>query len=639
MDFSGSYRFGSYDFDLHIRQRGARVAFSCGGVDRQDIGGAFQAVGEGRVEDGRIRARWWCLDISRNFANTGGCEMWFEDRSHDLLRVRYYHDADEKIEEGYGLRLGRGRRRVPYRVRIPQPVKELARPITLEGTVHGRGGEAVEDAAVMLRHDEASVVRTDAAGRFRLRVGRQPAVLMVAAAAPGYRNAVEALLLHEVRPLRFVLNPAGGGDDPRYRFIDPTPDRERDLWRCGNCHRNSYEEWKESRHARTARDPVVRALYRGDFLPALAAGRAKGGEGLCSACHAPAAALDDPQARLDRVAGTDLHGNHCDFCHKVHHVEEPDAPGVRGSLVVRRPSVDDPVPGPIKRTYGALADSDYLFMGSAYSPFHATSLLCSGCHQYRTADGVPALDTHHEWREWAAGRSRIETCQSCHMASGVSRERGRTARRICINALRRPAEQIHTHAFEGRPLAPDALAIELRAAAAGGRLVVRASVSTREVGHRVPTGSGDKHLLLLVLATDARGRPLRLLDGTRLPDHAGGRGDPLAADAAEVVRRLEAGDLARFPGREFAQVLADAEGRTHVPFWRAVRVVRDTRLRPDSTVQTRHVFAATGPRPIRVRAELVHRLLFKSRAVQARIRWPEERPLDRIVAAQVTTVE
>jgi len=638
VDFSGSYRFGRYDYSLSIEQRGDRVTFRSGGVDHQDIGGAFETIGAGRVENGVLRARWWCFDLSRNFANNGGAEIRFVGKGRDRIHVRYYHDADEKIEEGYGVRDGVHRKeRLEYRIRIRQPAKGLERPLVMSGTVRGRDGEVLEDAVVMLRHEEESAVRTDPQGRYRIAVKRLPGVLMLSAAAPGYRTAVQAILLQEVRPIDFVLDSSPHGDDLRYRFVDPTRRGGKEIWSCGNCHRNSYEEWGVSRHSLTAKSAVTRAVYRKDFLPALARGEASGDKGLCAACHAPQAALDGAEAVLDEVEGTALLGNHCDFCHKVHHVEEIEAPGVRGSLALGRPAPDDSsVPGPIKRIYGPLADSDYLFMGPVYSPLFGTSVLCAGCHQYTTPQGLPALDTYREWRAWAKDRPQSETCQSCHMPSGVSMEGASLARRICVNALRRPQKQIHDHSFLGRDLALGAveLTVQARRDAKGG-IEVTTRVVSKGVGHKLPTGSADKHLLLVVVARDAQGKPLALLEGPRIPDHAGGSGHPLELDAGAFRRRLERGEFAGLAGTEFAQVLADARDRTHVPFWRAVRLVEDTRLVPGHPRGAFHRFASPPKGKVKLRVEVIHRLRFKrGDVVEEGIKGPGVRPRDLLLALE-----
>jgi len=640
-DFSGSYRFGRYDYDVVIEQVGDRVTFRSGGVDHQDIGGAFETVGIGTVADGRLRARWWCFDLSRNYANNGGCEMWFHrDGDRNRLWVRYYHDADEAIEEGWGVRHGtHADERPHYRIRMRRKTAKFDRPVTLRGSVRGRGGEAIRDAVVMLRHDEASAVRTDALGRWRLPIAEMPYVLMVSAAARGYRNQVQALLVQERRPLHFVLDASPHGDDARYRFVNPTPNRKRDIWNCGNCHKNSYAEWSESRHALASRNAATLAVYRRDFLPSLADGSATGDPGLCAACHAPEAALDGRTTRLDEVSGVARHGNHCDFCHKVFNTERLEAPGVRGSLRLGRPAPDDAsVPGPIKRVYGALADSDYLFMGAVHNPFFATSALCAGCHQYTTPGGIPALDTYAEWRAWAKDRRRHESCQSCHMPTGTSVEGRRLARRICVNALRRPQGQIHDHGFLGRELAANAVALELKTRLEGDRLLVTTKLAAVQAGHRVPTGSGSKHLLLVVLATDEAGRPYALVDGPRVPAHAGGDGDATRLAAAALRDRLAEGDFAGMPGREFAQVLADGEGRTHVPFWRAVRVVEDTRLTPGVPVTVPHAFAVGGGRAVAVQVEVWHRLRYKRDDVARDVKGPGIRPLDLLLATSSVDV-
>ena len=142
IDFSGRFRFGPWDYPLSIEQSGDRVSFRSGGVDRQEIGGAWETVGTGVVRDGVLRARWWCFDLSRNYANNGGCEMRFIEE--DKLHVEYYHDADERIEEGYGVRVGtHAGEDLHYRIRIPHPD---AGPAVVKGRVRGRDGEAIRVA-------------------------------------------------------------------------------------------------------------------------------------------------------------------------------------------------------------------------------------------------------------------------------------------------------------------------------------------------------------------------------------------------------------------------------------------------------------------------------------------------------------
>jgi len=295
------------------------------------------------------------------------------------------------------------------------------------------------------------------------------------------------------------------------------------------------------------------------------------------------------------------------------------------------------VPGVIKRVYGTLADADYLMMGPTYHPFFGTSALCAGCHQYTTPSGLPALHTYREWGRWAAGRSEHESCQSCHMAPGTSYERKRLANRICINALRRPGNQIHHHGFVGREMAHKALELTVTALRGERGIAVNTTVITKDVGHKVPTGSSDKHLLLVVTVTDRSGRHLGALQGPRVPNHAGGS---TVLDLAAIDARVAAGDLAGLPGREFALVLADDDGNTHVPFWRAKKVVRDSRLEPDSTTTVKHRFAGAAGK-LTIRAELFHRLRIKSFDVAADLEPGKNgvRALDLLVGAATVELE
>jgi hypothetical protein len=187
-------------------------------------------------------------------------------------------------------------------------------------------------------------------------------------------------------------------------------------------------------------------------------------------------------------------------------------------------------------------------------------------------------------------------------------------------------------------LLSDALAMRARAATKGHLVEVETEVKADKVGHRVPTGSADRHLLLVIVASDAQGNPLPLAVGPRVPEHAGGTGDPLRLGADAFAVRSDAGDYANFPGREFAQVLVDAQGRTHVPFWRATALKEDTRLRPGQTTKVRHTFKRNGDGPVKLRVLLLHRLRFKAHDPAKGVEGDGVRPLDLVVVRKEWTV-
>ena len=93
-------------------------------------------------------------------------------------------------------------------------------------------------------------------------------------------------------------------------------------------------------------------------------------------------------------------------------------------------------------------------------------------------------------------------------------------------------------------------------------------------GHKVPTGFVDRHLLLVVQAEDAMGRPLAALAGPRLPTLAG---KPLAGK----------------PGKIYAKLLKDADGNRPAPFWNADPEPEDTRLIPGRPNRSFYLFPAS----------------------------------------------
>ena len=86
-------------------------------------------------------------------------------------------------------------------------------------------------------------------------------------------------------------------------------------------------------------------------------------------------------------------------------------------------------------------------------------------------------------------------------------------------------------------------------------------ISAENVGHRVPTGFIDRHLILVVDALDADGKPVRALSGPTLPAAVGP-------------------DLSGRPGRLFAKLLTGRDGKAPAPFWLGGAEPADTRLMP-----------------------------------------------------------
>jgi hypothetical protein len=131
-----------------------------------------------------------------------------------------------------------------------------------------------------------------------------------------------------------------------------------------------------------------------------------------------------------------------------------------------------------------------------------------------------------------------------------------------------------------------------------GGLSVRVRLTACGVGHRVPTGFVDRQLLLVVDGLDRAGRPVPQVRGPTLP--------------------AATGNLASRAGYLYARLLHDEEGRSPVPFWRALPEATDTRLLPERTDERHFDF---GPSAERVRVRVLHRR-FWAETARAK-RWPD----------------
>jgi hypothetical protein len=107
-------------------------------------------------------------------------------------------------------------------------------------------------------------------------------------------------------------------------------------------------------------------------------------------------------------------------------------------------------------------------------------------------------------------------------------------------------------------------------------------IGAQNVGHRVPTGFIDRHLILSVEALDAEGKTLAARSGAKLPDAAGT-------------------ELSGRPGRLYARLLTGRDGKAPAPFWLANGDPVDNRLAPDRMELEEWAFpAATASLRVRV---------------------------------------
>jgi hypothetical protein len=412
--------------------------------------------------------------------------------------------------------------------------------------------DPVSGARVRLKGTAISAI-TAADGRFRLPRGNTD---RVTAWKDGYLIA-GSLLSNAPLDLRLVPLPEEDHDD--YDWVDPSPDAAKS-GNCANCHAETYREWAASGHSRSASGRRFRNLYEGtnwNGEDGVGWGLLKDypdGAGVCASCHAPAIPDDDRASRDDlrHLSGVATHGVHCDYCHKIADVGAGTAGLTHGRFNLR-----------LKRPASATAEQ--LFFGplddvdrgeDAFSPLYHESRYCASCHE-GVVFGVHVYSTYSEWLTSPARREGKQ-CQMTPTGTMANIAPGR-------GGIERDPKTLANHRF----FAPDRddmlrrsvrLDVEARHTAGGVRAVAR--IGAENVGHRVPTGFIDRHLILTIDALDAGGKRVAVQTGPKLPEATGPQ-------------------MTGQPGRLFAKLLPGRDGKAPAPFWLAGGEPEDNRLRPD----------------------------------------------------------
>ncbi len=467
----------------------------------------------------------------------------------------------------------------------------------LTGDVRGPEGP-LADARVRWQ-TAAFSTRSDLCGRFQLPA--RPGGGKITAAKEGYFIGSSRA---NPFPLTIALTPLPALDNPDYPWVSPDPNPEQPH-NCGNCHREIYQEWKQSGHSRSITGKHFRNLYEGtDFRARPGVGwglltQYDLGAGVCFSCHAPALP-DHAPATLDwdrPPSPTALHGVHCDYCHKIAGAGT-DQLGLnhgRFNLRLLRPAADPSGEVPRQLFFGPLDDVDR--GEDSWSPLYRSSLYCASCHE-GVVFGVHVYSTWSEFLDSPA-RQQGQQCQDCHLKptgrmTNVAPGRG---------GLTRSARSLGNHRFfadSQTAMLRRCLKLSVRWGRVGPDRQATVSLEAREVGHRVPTGFPDRQILLVVEGLDREGQAVPPRDGPTLPALAGA-------------------DLAGRPGRLYAKVLQDFQGKAPAPFWRAQPELADNRLRPGQPDRLTFTF----PEQItHLRAHLLYRRFWQEQ-IDAK-GWPDQ---------------
>jgi hypothetical protein len=438
---------------------------------------------------------------------------------------------------------------------------------------------------------------TDGHGRFQLPYPPDVPARVTAAKEGFIIGGVPATL----KPLTLSLTRLPSEDWEAYPWVDPAPDPTQ-RHNCANCHTDIYREWVRSSHAQSATNRRFLNLYDGsdwhgrphvgwDLLADNSAGA-----GVCNACHAPTATFDRD---LRDLQGVTAKGVHCDYCHKV--VDAPtDKIGFshgQYGLKLLRPAEGQLFVGPLDDV-----DRDE----DSFSPLYKESRYCASCHE-GVVFGVHVYSTYSEWLDSPARREGKQ-CQTCHMRptgtlTNLAPGKG---------GIPRAPHMLASHRFPGgqADMLRRCLRVSLHLQPSGEDVRTEVELRAVSVGHRVPTGFVDRHLLLVLEGFDGKGRLVSFKEGPRLP--------------------RSAGNLAGLPGQLYAKQVKDFDGSSPVPFWRADPDLVDTRLVPERPAGTVFRFSREVQR---LRLRLLYRR-FWAEVAQAKS-WPND---DIILVDQTVTV-
>jgi hypothetical protein len=502
-----------------------------------------------------------------------------------------------------------------------QTVDDSSSGIVIRGRVISSYGP-VENARVRVAGDE-NYTLTDRQGQYELIAAHPPGTritmhppgtrLLVTAGKEGWFNNGQ-VVDRSGRIRDIFLNPVYLNDRPDYRFNSPVV--------CSRCHVNLTRYYDQSKMAHTTSNPKLLDMYYGtDAFQRQGVGPGyrldnPGSEGNCTTCHAPSVVGSMPQSqdlkKVLRNPMTEWDGISCEYCHKVRRVIKDKTKPSHKAAVLERQS---PTRGNSILVFGPYDDVVVPPMAASYNPVIDRGEFCSICHNhfkkldngktwdsstvYSTAewkgfgldgnDYVPIQTTYQEWKQWqdqlpADDSNKGKKCQDCHLSW---RKEMLPYDNFVVdgNARRmwgtfRSPKNIRPHHFDGGTeiQLKTALALELEGEISDKKLTVTVFITNTNGGHWVPTGETMRSVMLLIKATDSNGKTLKMINGGRLPEWAG-KGN--AGD----------GRYAGLPGEAFARILGDDQGNLHVPFWKATRVVSDTRIRPKKTVELKFEFA------------------------------------------------
>lgn len=251
---------------------------------------------------------------------------------------------------------------------------------------------------------------------------------------------------------------------------------------CGQCHREIYEEWKTSIHARAYEDPFFQAYWKKDK-----------NIWVCLNCHTPlenqqpTLIKDIPRGRVEKAAQEpnphydpeyQKESITCAVCH------------VRDG-VIYGPFEDSAAPHPTK-----------------FDPNFRTAQICYRCHNVESGPAqfynVGPCGTYAEYEGKFFMQERGFICQSCHMPE--------IDRPVALNSPIRRGRQHLWRGGHDPDMVKRAVAVQVKVDAIspkpGDRIVFTLTLVNAGAGHKIPTGDPDRHFTVEFSVEDQHGHVL-----------------------------------------------------------------------------------------------------------------------------------
>jgi hypothetical protein len=198
---------------------------------------------------------------------------------------------------------------------------------------------------------------------------------------------------------------------------------------------------------------------------------------LCLQCHAPTTIISQD---YDAKREITKEGVTCDFCHTIEAISH------QSDNFAYEFNYDRQQMGPIK-------DADSPIHESAYSELHTKSEFCAGCHEFSNEAGVKLLETYSEWKASPFAAEGVQ-CQHCHMPmiEGF----------VVEPDVKEMANGVNLHNLQGGhsvDKVKEAASVRIREVQKfSGSVRVQVDVANTGSGHRIPTGTPSRELLLEV---------------------------------------------------------------------------------------------------------------------------------------------